>query len=78
MNNWLMRYDRNLNKHFIIWLGKIHSMKSILSLFILTGIIISCHKEEPVCNVDNPSEELTWLKDIKNSLADCLCETSII
>ena len=55
-------------------------MKSFLYLFILTGIIISCSTKEndiPVCEVDNPIEELEWLKEIKNSIDSCLCETSI-
>ena len=55
-------------------------MKFVNYLFILSGIIISCTSNEmdiPICDVDNPIEELDWLKEIKGSIAYCSCETSI-
>jgi hypothetical protein len=49
--------------------------------FILGLILLSCEKNEntiPECNVNNPLEELDWLKDVKNSLTNCTCQISIL
>ncbi len=50
------------------------------SIFLLAIIISSCSDEEsiPECNVENPMEELEWLKDVKNSIDNCTCQVSII
>jgi hypothetical protein len=57
-------------------------MRNILCcLFVYGLILISCEKNEytiPECNVENPLEELNWLKDIKNSLTNCTCQISIL
>ncbi len=46
-------------------------MKTVLKLICITLFIISCNKEEEIketCVVDNPIEELFWLKQIKTGL----------
>lgn len=48
----------------------------LISGFILAG----CDKDKdaiPECNVENPIEELSWLKDVKNSLTNCSCQISM-
>lgn len=55
--------------------------KIFYCIFIWGLILISCGKNEntiPECNVENPLEELDWLKDVKNSLTNCTCQISII
>lgn len=50
----------------------------LLVIFFVTG----CGKEEnankSTCALTNPIEELSWLKEMKNSLTNCSCEMSII
>ena len=57
-------------------------MRKIFSCIFICGLIlISCEKSEkpiPDCNVENPLEELDWLKDVKNSLTNCTCQISIL
>jgi hypothetical protein len=53
----------------------------IYYIFICGLLIISCEKSEkniPDCNVQNPLEDLDWLKDVKNSLTNCTCQISIL
>ncbi len=58
-------------------------MKNNLFVLVLFMILISCSKDENessfsnACNSDNPLE-ISWLKEIKNSLQNCTCEISII
>lgn len=52
-------------------------------LILLTIIIISsCAKDDKAnkssCDLNNPIEELAWLKEVKSSLTNCTCEMSII
>lgn len=54
-------------------------MKYVLSLFIFFLVLTNCNKQgEDVsgCNVEDPIEELNWLKEMKNSLS-CVCHESI-
>jgi hypothetical protein len=57
-------------------------MKKILyCIFIYAIILASCDNDKvsiPECNVEYPLEELSWLKDVKNSLTNCSCQISII
>jgi hypothetical protein len=57
-------------------------MRDIFYCIFISGLIlISCEKSENPnndCNVENPLEELDWLKDVKNSLTNCACEISIL
>ena len=57
-------------------------MKKIFILLITIFFVASCGKDEntnkSVCNLTDPINELPWLKEIKNSLTSCACETSIM
>jgi len=57
-------------------------MRKIFSCIFICGLIlIGCEKSEnsiPDCIVENPLEELDWLKDVKNSLTNCTCQISIL
>jgi hypothetical protein len=50
----------------------------ILLLFCLT-CLTCCDNEDsiPTCEFSDPLEELSWLKEYKESLQDCQTETSI-
>lgn len=56
-------------------------MKYIVYLFFAFLLLISCNKQEDTvsdCNVDNPLEELEWLKEMIESNADCPCHSSLL
>jgi hypothetical protein len=57
-------------------------MKKILFyVSVCALILVSCKNNEnpiPECSVENPLEELEWLKEIKNSLNNCTCQISIL
>jgi hypothetical protein len=59
-------------------------MRKILYCIFISGLIlVSCDKDNDKssiseCNVENPIEELDWLKEVKNSLTNCTCQTSIL
>ncbi|HEX2920186.1 MAG TPA: hypothetical protein VHO50_03375 [Bacteroidales bacterium] len=58
-------------------------MKNLFLVIIVLFLLINCErseKKEPVmsCNVENPLEDLPWLKELKNTLTGCTCEISII
>lgn len=57
-------------------------MKHVYYFALICSLIaFSCEKSEnslPDCNVDNPLEELDWLKEVKNSLTNCTCQISIL
>jgi hypothetical protein len=53
-------------------------MKRIIIVFIFFTLIIGCEKNEKTCNSENPIEELGWLKELKSSFTNCICEMSII
>ncbi len=57
-------------------------MRTIVYCAFICGLIlVSCNNDKntiPECNVENPLEELAWLKDVKNSLTNCTVQTSII
>ncbi len=56
-------------------------MRTILYFIFICGFVLAgCEKSKdtiPECNVDNPIEELTWLKDVKDALTNCTCQISI-
>jgi len=56
-------------------------MRKILYWILISGFILAgCDKDKdtiPDCNIENPLEELEWLKDVKNSLTNCSCQISI-
>ena len=50
-------------------------------ILVCALFLISCEKSEnsiPECKVENPMEELSWLKDVKNSITNCTCQISIL
>ena len=59
-------------------------MKYILNYIFIFGIILtSCNKDEntiPECDVENPLEELEWLKEMKDTCKSSgnICHTIII
>jgi hypothetical protein len=58
-------------------------MKKYFVFLILGIMFMGCSKdatenETNACNSANPIEEVGWLKDMKSSLTNCSCETSII
>jgi hypothetical protein len=56
-------------------------MKHIYFVVMLSLILISCEKDGdsiPECNIQDPIEELDWLKEMKNSLTNCTCQVSIV
>jgi hypothetical protein len=54
-------------------------MKTKFFIVLIPIIIISCQKEtQNACKSKNPVEDVTWLKEIKSSMTNCTCETSII
>ncbi len=55
-------------------------MKTIFLFILISLVIISCEKKDTqnACRSDNPIEEVTWLKEMKDSLTNCYCEISII
>lgn len=57
-------------------------MKKIILIIITLVLLMNCEnpdKEKPVinCEYDNPLEDISWLKDLKNSLKNCIVEISI-
>jgi len=55
--------------------------KLLYFLFLLVLVHSNCSKDNtniPDCTFENPIEELNWLKQVKNSLTNCSCQTSII
>ena len=62
---------------------KIAFMKKLGLILILGILFMGCTKDATVdttnaCTSANPIEEVGWLKDMKNSLTNCSCESSII
>jgi hypothetical protein len=60
-------------------------MRIIISVLLITYVILSgCTDEDHdletqnACNSDNPIENVTWIKNMKNSLTNCTLELSII
>jgi hypothetical protein len=53
-------------------------MKNLVIVLAVFVLILSCEKNDNTCNCDNPLEDLQWLKDLKSSLTNCSCQTSII
>ena len=53
-------------------------MKKATLLPFIICLIISCEKSDNTCNCKEPLDELSWLRDLKNSLTNCTCEMSII
>ncbi|MDD2307548.1 MAG: hypothetical protein PHP53_22785 [Prolixibacteraceae bacterium] len=57
-------------------------MKKIFILLITIFVVASCGKDEntnkSVCNLTDPIEELSWLKEMKNTMTNCSCEMSIV
>ena len=57
-------------------------MGKIYMISIVLALIIGCEKDDSenknACNSDNPIEDISWLKELKNSLSDCVCEISLI
>jgi hypothetical protein len=53
-------------------------MKKIIVLFVFFSLILSCEKTDRVCNSENPLEDLVWLKELKSSFTNCICEMSIL
>ena len=53
-------------------------MKKFCFILVSLILLLSCEKSDNTCNCNNPIEDLTWLKEFKNSLTNCFCEMSII
>ena len=53
-------------------------MKKIFLIFVTFILILSCEKNDKVCNCNNPLEDLPWLKELKASFTNCTCQISII
>lgn len=53
-------------------------MKKIIIIFTFFLLILSCEKSDNTCNCTDPLAELAWLRDLKNAMTNCFCETSII
>ena len=57
-------------------------MKKTFILFITIFFAASCGKDEntskSTCDLTNPIEELSWLKEMKNTMTNCSCEMSIV
>ncbi len=53
-------------------------MKKASLLFLIIILITGCEKYDNTCNCKNPLEDIAWLKELKNSMTNCYCETSII
>lgn len=57
-------------------------MKNLFAILVLLVTVAGCSKEndrnKQICNLADPINELPWLKEIKNSLTRCGCETSIM
>lgn len=57
-------------------------MKNPYLFLLILFLVISCVKDDAVedrtCELTNPIDELTWLKEIKNSMSNCNPERSII
>jgi len=53
-------------------------MKKITIIFAFLLLILSCEKSDNTCNCKNPLDDIAWLKELKGSLTNCFCETSII
>ncbi len=57
-------------------------MKRKFIILITIFIIASCGKDEntnkSVCDLTDPIEELSWLKEMKNSMTNCSCKMSIV
>lgn len=48
-----------------------------ITLIVLVALACNDKKEAVMTKSDNPLEELTWLKNMKDSLHDCACDISI-
>jgi hypothetical protein len=59
-------------------LTKPMTMKKSAPIIVILLLLMSCEKHNNTCDCDNPLVELTWLSNLKNSLTNCFCETSII
>jgi len=57
-------------------------MKKLLLIFLPMLFVAGCVKDvkdtSSTCDLNDPIEELAWLKEVKNSLINCTCEMSII
>jgi len=53
-------------------------VKKTILIFTLLVLILSCEKPDNTCNCNNPLSDLTWLRDLKDSMVNCHCEISII
>lgn len=54
--------------------------KIFLSAFFIIAFMFSCDEDKktiPACDVDNPLEELPWLKTMTGSMTQCAIEVSI-
>ena len=58
------------------------AIKRVTLVLLVIFFVVSCGKEEntnkSTCDLTDPIEELSWLKEIKNSITNCSCEMSII
>jgi hypothetical protein len=54
-------------------------MKWTISLSLVFLLVSGCRKEiRQTCQTNDPLQELSWLREVKNSLGNCSCEKSII
>lgn len=57
-------------------------MKRTFILLITILFAASCGKDKntnkSVCDLTDPIEELSWLKEMKNTMTNCSCEMSIV
>jgi len=47
-------------------------------MLVFLVLLLSCDKNDTICNCNDPLQELVWLQELKTSLTNCTCEISII
>jgi hypothetical protein len=52
-------------------------MKKASFLLLLIIMSVGCEKTDKICGCNNPLEDISWLKELKDSMTNCSCETSI-
>jgi len=52
-------------------------MKKVIQALFALMLIVSCEKSNRICGCNDPLADLSWLKEMKNSLTNCTCRISI-
>ena len=55
--------------------NRMQKLSLIIAFMIL---LLSCEKNSNTCNCKDPINDLTWLKEVKDSFTNCSCEMSIV